>query len=142
MKYRNSFFIGYVPLFFLPLFLFASESQKPSTHRFYAQPIFFFTEKTTFWGGGMGYRFHKNKQGLDISLNFHPIEICSGRGYWPFLKASYLFYPMDQGLYFGIGANLGAFTGLLSTLGYELYNQKLLIFLQLDLTYPSTIQEP
>ncbi len=49
---------------------------------------------------------------------------------------------MDQGLYFGIGANLGAVAGLLSTLGYELYNQSLFVFLQLDLTYPSSINEP
>ena len=142
MKYLILLFIGCLLLFSSPLFLFGSELQKPSNHRFYAQPIFIFNKEVTFFGGGIGYRFHNAKQGCDISLNFHQVQICSSKGYWPFLKASYLFYPQSKGLYFGIGANLSIFAGPLSTLGYELHNKELLIFLQLDVTYPSAIKEP
>ncbi len=132
---------------------------KQSTHTFYCQPevlTLFLPPKNIIpccLMMGLGYRYHNNTQGFDISLHSIPFESLSEFKDIDtiLIKASYLNYPFkDENSYIGIGTAVNALIPFKSfsksdlfipipilTLGqgFEVYKTK--PFLQIDYIFPA-----
>lgn len=125
----------------VPVFLFSRVTSKDTDNiqknRFYIQPQVLFNAKYAFPALGIGYRFHQEKHGADVSLNVFLIKVFWRKYFLPFLKSSYIYYPSNNGFYLGMGANVGFISlGPLATIGYEFtIKNKIFTFVQLDATY-------
>lgn len=111
-----------------------------SFSRFYVLPEFV-VNKGFYPLVGIGYRYHKNLHGADLSLHLLPISVCGQSGIIPaLLKGSYLIYPWsskDNFLYFGLGVtSVFPFNRIpypTGTIGFELVQRKhFCLFFQYD----------
>ncbi len=122
---------------FSPVFLF-SQNTDIVKNRFYITPGCLFFDGDTTPTLGIGYRYHKEKIGGDISLHSFLISICGQIGGLPYAKGSFLYYPQTQGVYCGVGVNAGVWgVGPVFTGGCEFFSKsKFFLFAQADFTYP------
>lgn len=109
---------------------------------FYIQPECFIDKKSIIPAIGLGYRLHLKQHGFDVSINAFPIESCGRFGAIPFIKSSYLNYPLyskNNYFYFGVGAIATyGYIRPIATIGDEFYHgKKVTFFIQLDGTYPA-----